>query len=253
MNTLNLITKSDLTNIKFFRLLVIKSAGKNDIGNPVWLCKCDCGNEKIVKSYNLIKGIVKSCGCWNQEKGRKDMIGKRFGKLLVISKSEWRDDNYSVYWNCKCDCGNTCVVNGNYMRVGKKENCGCERHRRLAYGEAAFNDLLYNYKDSARKRGLSFELTDVQFRYLTSQKCSYCGCLPSKECHYVNKLGGQYFGSYIYNGIDRINNDMGYLWGNCKTACYRCNKSKLGRNHDDFINMIKNVYENLHLENLKIE
>jgi hypothetical protein len=30
---------------------------------PHWLCKCDCGNEKIILGNSLKKGITKSCGC----------------------------------------------------------------------------------------------------------------------------------------------------------------------------------------------
>ena len=28
-----------------------------------YICKCDCGNEKVIKSYNLFHGISTSCGC----------------------------------------------------------------------------------------------------------------------------------------------------------------------------------------------
>lgn len=55
--------------LRYGRLLVISHAGKsNDNRNKhLWLCKCDCGNEKIVSSCNLSSGKSKSCGCLVRE------------------------------------------------------------------------------------------------------------------------------------------------------------------------------------------
>lgn len=51
----------DLTGRKFGRLTVIKYADSNNQGRR-WLCKCDCGKEKIIHAKNLRRG-VRSCGC----------------------------------------------------------------------------------------------------------------------------------------------------------------------------------------------
>lgn len=52
----------DLTGQKFNRLTVIRQAGfkKNLV---VWLCKCECGNEKIVPTKLLNSKHTQSCGC----------------------------------------------------------------------------------------------------------------------------------------------------------------------------------------------
>lgn len=61
----------DLTGRRFGRLTVIKRAGSmywsNGGANPTWLCKCDCGNEKVVLGECLRKGTTVSCGCYKQE------------------------------------------------------------------------------------------------------------------------------------------------------------------------------------------
>ena len=53
------------------RLVVIKRAGtrrdKSGRAFSVWLCKCDCGNEKEVQRSSLTRGSTKSCGCWLNE------------------------------------------------------------------------------------------------------------------------------------------------------------------------------------------
>lgn len=53
---------SDLTNKKFGNLLVIERRGSDVKGQALWLCRCDCGVEKVVRGHDL-KGGVKSCGC----------------------------------------------------------------------------------------------------------------------------------------------------------------------------------------------
>lgn len=55
----------DLTGRRFGRLLVIKWIGRKN-NSSVWLCLCDCGNEKIISSSNLGRS-TKSCGCLNKE------------------------------------------------------------------------------------------------------------------------------------------------------------------------------------------
>lgn len=51
----------DLTNQRFGNLTVIcRAKGKNN--RAYWLCKCDCGNEKIINGANLIHQKTKTCG-----------------------------------------------------------------------------------------------------------------------------------------------------------------------------------------------
>lgn len=56
----------NLVGEKFGRWVVLEFAGyKNKKAH--WLCKCDCGKEKIVCGKNLILGKTKSCGCLHNE------------------------------------------------------------------------------------------------------------------------------------------------------------------------------------------
>lgn len=61
----------DLTGKTVGRLTVIKFAGFNNTPHSFWLCKCDCGNEKIIRGYSLKSGNTKSCGCLNIENSKK--------------------------------------------------------------------------------------------------------------------------------------------------------------------------------------
>lgn len=55
--------RSDLTGERFGLLLVIKHAGKGPNGRSLWLCKCDCGNTKIVTHHSLVHDNITGCGC----------------------------------------------------------------------------------------------------------------------------------------------------------------------------------------------
>ena len=57
----------DLKGKKFGRLTVVRDSGERDNSYVVWICKCDCGNTCKVKSGNLLRGSVKSCGCLGKE------------------------------------------------------------------------------------------------------------------------------------------------------------------------------------------
>lgn len=61
----------DLTGKTFGRLTVISRAESTKSGNLRWNCKCECGGTTIATSFNLIKGISKSCGCLARENSSK--------------------------------------------------------------------------------------------------------------------------------------------------------------------------------------
>lgn len=55
----------------------------------------------------------------------KNLVGQRFGRLLVISFAGTK--HRKALWNCVCDCGNHCEVIGCNLRRGTSTSCGCYR------------------------------------------------------------------------------------------------------------------------------
>lgn len=55
----------------FGKLTVIDFAGKNIDGSYNYLCKCECGNEKIINGCLLRNGTTISCGCIKYSIGEK--------------------------------------------------------------------------------------------------------------------------------------------------------------------------------------
>ena len=127
----------DLTGQKFGRLTAIKPVENNTNSNSQsmmtkWLCRCDCGNECIVQSRNLIQNHTKSCGCYNKEQASKrtliNLTGCRFGKLIVLERVEneiTSSGNSVVMWRCLCDCGEETIVRSSALLHGYTKSCGC--------------------------------------------------------------------------------------------------------------------------------
>lgn len=53
----------DLTGQRFGKLVVLERAPSDSKGRTVWKCRCDCGNQKEIRSTSLLQGLTKSCGC----------------------------------------------------------------------------------------------------------------------------------------------------------------------------------------------
>lgn len=60
-------SKVDLRGQRFGRLTVIREDASRRNGSVMWLCRCDCGNEVLVRSNHLKRGGVMSCGCYNHD------------------------------------------------------------------------------------------------------------------------------------------------------------------------------------------
>ncbi len=59
----------------------------------------------------------------------RDITGERFGKLVVTGSAGYgRAGRQRVaLWYCRCDCGNTCKVEGYLLKSGRRKSCGCIR------------------------------------------------------------------------------------------------------------------------------
>jgi hypothetical protein len=59
-----------------------------------------------------------------KEKLHNNLIDKKFGRLLVIEKTNKRI-NRNVVWKCLCDCGNIIEVKGASLSIKNTKSCGC--------------------------------------------------------------------------------------------------------------------------------
>lgn len=181
---------------------------------------------------------------------QKNLTGKKYNRLSVLELSESRDYGGSKkrMWLCKCDCGNIFKVNTSAIIRGNTKSCGCLRdekskdnsinsRHKLARLETGAKVIFGRYKKNAETRKYNFDLEYEYFKKIISQNCFYCNAKPT---NYYSKS----FYKFTYNGIDRINNTIGYTASNIVPCCKFCNIAKNNNNINDFLNWIKNISDN---------
>ena len=98
-----------------------------------------------------------------------------------------------------------------------------------------------NYTDKAELRGIPFNLCLSEFRFLIEQECHYCGAPPTQrmEVRYPPK---PWYIPFLYNGIDRRDNNIGYTLENCLPCCGTCNMMKRDMGYQEFLEHIAKIH-----------
>ena len=81
------------------------------------------------------------------------------------------------------------------------------------------------YSRSARDKNLDFKLSITDFTILTEQSCYYCGIMQERG----------------FNGIDRMNSEVGYVADNCVSCCQMCNYMKASLSVDAFLGRVEHI------------
>lgn len=107
---------------------------------------------------------------------------------------------------------------------------------------------IYSYKLTAIKCIYSDyhdgKLDFEQFYQLVTAKCYYCGADPSNTRNLSNKQSSQKAkneGTFIYNGLDRINNNLPHDYENVVPCCKYCNSAKMQLSLEDFYSWINKL------------
>ncbi len=235
----------DLTGQNFGRWNVLSRVENDKNGNAVWKCQCGCEKMTIknVVGVYLRSGRSTSCGCNKY----LNLIDHKFTRWTVL-KQAGSDKHGATKWLCECSCEekNRSAITTNSLLSGNSESCGClYKTRKLPNGESSFNKVYNQYKSDARKKDRKFNLTKEQAKILFKGNCYYCGCKPSRV-----KKNNNNTGNFVYNGIDRIDNNIGYEIDNCVSCCYICNKAKGQLPQKDFLIWVSRLHKNLIKNNL---
>jgi hypothetical protein len=236
----------NLVGQRFGKLTVIEFKGVDKAHQALWLCKCDCGNEIVVKAKSIKHNHTNSCGCLRLHCNLVDLTGQKFGRLAVL-KLAYTTLKKS-YWLCKCSCDDKEVVVQSWsLQSGHTKSCGCLQKetignlRALPDGDASFNTLYSAYRGRANKKGIIFDISIEDFKRLVSEKCFYDGVEPYR---YI-KDKGRFSNKHLFNGLDRIDNTKGYTLDNVVPCCKECNIAKNNMSLEDFKNWTKRLYKNL--------
>ena len=125
---INLIGKKyGMLTVVDLALPIITPSGER---RTAWLCRCDCGGERVVSSKDLKRGRVKSCGCSRRKRPSMDLTGMVFGRLRVIKEADQKiqpNGKKRRTWLCHCQCGKEVVIIQNNLTRGMTHSCGCLR------------------------------------------------------------------------------------------------------------------------------
>ena len=230
----------DLTGQKFNRWTVFRRVENTKSGQAQWLCRCDCGTERILLSSPLIRGLSKSCGCLSKEVQRKkqieknkrkfkDLTDKHIGKLTVIKRVE--NNKYgNPQWLCKCDCGNEIVTTGSNLNKKGVHSCGCANRLDDKIVGKKFGKLtVIKYVETRNHIAYYEAKCDCGSTIVTSGSSIYTGASRSCGCARNEKLReqtsknlvGQRFGrlTVISKEEPRITNKRKEIQWLCKCNC----------------------------------
>jgi hypothetical protein len=115
-----------------------------------------------------------------------------------------------------------------------------KKAKRLENDASVINHIVLQYKRHAGARNLTFGIDRESFEKLIRRPCFYCGepagnCKKTKNC----KEG------FRHNGIDRVDNSLGYDLENCLPCCGQCNKAKRDMSQADFVAWIQRAAKHL--------
>lgn len=183
-----------------------------------------------------------------------NIIGNKFHRLTVLSEvnpikyksNNGRKVTISMYL-CQCECGNQKIINGFKLRNGKTKSCGClikeiaqskipnmiqKSTKYDPYTALAVKVWKKHYDDD----GLSFD----DFINLTQQNCHYCGQTTSNNLIKNNIL-------FSYNGLDRIDSNLGHTKDNCVPCCIICNRGKSNQPYQQALQWMDRLVNNFNI------
>lgn len=106
----------DLSNKRFGRLIVIRRVPKKNVGRHAYfLCRCDCGKEKVINGCGLRTGRTRSCGCYKIE----------VTKAVSTTHGMRNSRAFAAWAHIKQRCGNP--KDAAYERYGGRGISVCER------------------------------------------------------------------------------------------------------------------------------
>jgi 5-methylcytosine-specific restriction endonuclease McrA len=179
-------------------------------------------------------------------------IGNKKNRLKCLYFDR-KEKNVNLYVFL-CDCGNIKSINPIkvFGKNASTKSCGCLKKENGIILGTKYNNVVnvsiertkkeayYKYCSGAKKRNYAFELSFEKFISLVTDNCHYCCSEPSlKQKLVINKIHENPI--FLRNGVDRMNNNLGYTLDNCVTCCNICNRAKNNMEYKDFKIWIENL------------
>lgn len=140
-----------------------------------------------------------------------DLIGKRFGRLVVISKGSNDKWGHSP-WLCLCDCGKGKSIHGGHLKSGHTKSCGCllKKGNNYKHGHSTTIKISKTYESWAHMIQRCTNPNHKDYHNYGSRGITICKQWLEFE-NFLADMGERPRG----HQIDRINNNKGYCRSNC--------------------------------------
>lgn len=99
-----------------------------------------------------------------------------------------------------------------------------------------------NYKAKCKIKKWNFELSKEEFKNLVLNNCHYCNQEPNQFRMDRAKNKRTIDTAFLMNGIDRLDSNIGYNINNVVSCCEDCNKAKRNLSYEQFLELIKRIY-----------
>lgn len=142
----------------------------------------------------------------------EQMINKKFGKWLVLQRTEERDSHGSIKYLCKCECGKEKLVDGYSLRSGISKYCiGCKNQKRYGKKKNKRINIIYN-----GMKARCYNSNTPEYKNYGGRGIKICDEWLDNYWNFENWAINNGYKNNL--SIDRINNDENYEPNNCRWA-----------------------------------
>ena len=135
------------------------------------------------------------------------------GKYDPVKAKKYREDHAQAMTEKSARYRKSHILTKRNGDAKYREEHRTELRERRKKHHSTLNSRFYHAKITAKRRQKTWELTLEQYSNLVAEPCFYCS----------NRLGPP---SILGIGLDRLDNNMGYLPGNIVSCCGICNSIK---------------------------
>jgi hypothetical protein len=155
--------------------------------------------------------------------GFKDLEGRRFGRLLVLSYAGTKKGRRSAWWLCVCDCGRRGEFRGDQLISGHTTSCGCFMRERSAatgrarrtHGESVHTGYTTEYRSWNAMLGRCYNPRSKAYPNYGGRGITVCDRWRDSYEAFLADVGRKPGPAY---SLDRVDNGKGYGPDNCRWA-----------------------------------
>lgn len=174
------------------------------------------------------------------------LIGSIIGPFKILStiRVETPSKNKITKYECECiKCGSKSYKQLHHIKGFKGSGClECTEKLtvkpRSSIEERNYTNYKYKIEHQTTKE---FKLSFEEFNSLVKQDCYYCGSSPVFPERFKTEFKNRDI--VYFNGIDRINSNIGYQLDNCVPCCTKCNSMKSDLEVKDFLKHVNKIYK----------